>query len=50
VGSPFGILTYPDGRVGVIHRSAWKKNSANFAITEFSEVRHKSSEKIRSPS
>ena len=39
VGSPFGILTYPVGRVGVIHRSAWKVNSANFAMTEFSEVR-----------
>ena len=23
-----------------IHRSAWKENSANFAITEFYEVRH----------
>jgi hypothetical protein len=23
----------------LIHRSAWKGNSANFAITEFSEVR-----------
>ncbi len=23
----------------LIHRSAWKKNSANFALTEFSEVR-----------
>jgi hypothetical protein len=22
----------------LIHRSAWKRNSANFAITEFSEV------------
>jgi hypothetical protein len=22
VGPPFGILTYPDGRVGVIHPSA----------------------------
>jgi hypothetical protein len=31
VGPPFGILTYPDGRVGVIHRSAWKWNSAKFA-------------------
>jgi hypothetical protein len=27
VGSPFGILTYPVGRVGVIHRSAWNTNS-----------------------
>jgi hypothetical protein len=25
--------------VWLIHRSAWKKNSANFAFTEFSEVR-----------
>jgi hypothetical protein len=32
VGSPFGILTYPDGRVGVIHRSAWKKNSRKFTV------------------
>jgi hypothetical protein len=24
VGPPFGILTYPDGRVGVIHPSAWR--------------------------
>jgi hypothetical protein len=32
VGSPFGILTYPDGRVGVIHRSAWNKNSPKFAV------------------
>jgi hypothetical protein len=24
VGLPFGILTYPVGRVGVIHQSAWK--------------------------
>src|SRR5215204_1825387 len=39
LGPPFGILTYPVGRVGVIHRSAWKWNSANFALTEFSEVR-----------
>ena len=39
VGLPFGILTYPVGRVGVIHASAWKVNSANFAITEFCEVR-----------
>ena len=39
VGPPFGILTYPGGRVAVIHRSAWKKNSANFALTEFTEVR-----------
>jgi hypothetical protein len=23
---------------GVIHRSAWKENSANFALTEISEV------------
>jgi hypothetical protein len=39
VGPPFGILTYPDGRVGVIHPSAWKGNSTKFAGTEFSEVR-----------
>src|SRR5215207_519060 len=30
VGPPFGILTYPVGRVGVIHWSAWKGNSAKF--------------------
>jgi hypothetical protein len=33
VGPPFGILTYPDGRVGVIHRSAWKWNSPKFTFT-----------------
>jgi hypothetical protein len=38
VGPPFGILTYPDGRVGVIQPSAWNKNSANFALPNFSEV------------
>ena len=27
VGSPFGILTYPVGRVGVIHLSARNTNS-----------------------
>src|SRR5215208_7562908 len=32
VGPPFGILTYPDGRVGVIHPSAWKANSQKFAL------------------
>src|SRR5215213_4947707 len=31
VGPPFGILTYPVGRVGVIHPSAWKGNSQKFA-------------------
>ena len=36
---PFGILTYPDGRVDVIHRSAWNRSSAKFAKTEFYEVR-----------
>jgi hypothetical protein len=36
---PFGVLVYPDGRVGVIHRSAWKGNSRDFAQTAFSEVR-----------
>ena len=25
--------------LALIHRSAWKKNSANFAVTEFGEVR-----------
>src|SRR5215210_4091526 len=30
---------YLDGRVGIIHRSACKVNSANFRFTEFSEVR-----------
>ena len=30
VGPPFGILTYPNGRVGVIHRSAWNRNSPKF--------------------
>jgi hypothetical protein len=41
VGPSFGILTYPVGRVGVIHQSAWKWNSPkfNFRFTEFSEVR-----------
>ena len=24
-----------------IHRSAWNRNSANFAVTEFAEVSHK---------
>jgi hypothetical protein len=27
-GSALGILTYPVGRVGVIHPSAWNRNSA----------------------
>jgi hypothetical protein len=31
VGPPFRILTYPIGRVGVIHPSAWKENSPKFA-------------------
>src|SRR5215208_6426453 len=30
----------------VIHPSAWKWNSANFAITEFSEVRQESCTKL----
>jgi hypothetical protein len=30
VGPPFGILTYPVGRVGVIHPSAWKGHSQKF--------------------
>jgi hypothetical protein len=38
-GSALGILTYPVGRVGVIHPSAWNRNSANFAFWGFSEVR-----------
>jgi hypothetical protein len=37
-GSALGILTYPVGRVGVIHPSAWNRNSANFAFWAFSEV------------
>jgi len=38
-------LTSPAKEVSIgsgstIHRSAWKRNSRNFAITEFYEVRH----------
>jgi hypothetical protein len=32
VGVPFGNLTYPDGRVGVIHPSAWNGDSRKFRI------------------
>jgi hypothetical protein len=28
-----------------MHRSAWKRNSANFAVTEFYEVRKESCKK-----
>jgi hypothetical protein len=38
VGPPYGILTYPDGRVGVIHPSAWKWNSTKFERRGFSEL------------
>jgi hypothetical protein len=31
------VLNHPT--MGLIHRSAWKENSANFAMTEFSEGR-----------
>jgi hypothetical protein len=34
-----GRAKYPAILLAPIHRSAWKKNSANFAFTEFSEVR-----------
>jgi hypothetical protein len=33
---PYGVLCLCQS---FIHRSAWKGNSANFALTEFSEVR-----------
>ena len=33
IGAPALLLT-------LIHRSTWKENSANFALTEFSEVRN----------
>jgi hypothetical protein len=35
VGPPFGILTYPDGRVGVIHRSAWRNCLENRDSLQF---------------
>jgi hypothetical protein len=35
VGPPFGLLTYPIGRVDAIRRSAWKVKSPKFAGTEF---------------
>jgi hypothetical protein len=36
------LLVYKESETGLvvlIHPSAWKENSANFAVTEFSEVR-----------
>jgi hypothetical protein len=40
---PPGGISYIGCRL--IHRSAWKGKSANFAITEFSEVRSQKAEK-----
>jgi hypothetical protein len=31
----------------VIHPSSWKRNSANFVLTEFSEVRFKGISEVR---
>src|SRR5215208_3209365 len=44
VGPPFGILTYPVGRVGVIHPSAWNRYSAKFTCTILHRTPSKSPE------
>jgi hypothetical protein len=44
LGTSSGVPGFP---LTLIHPSAWKWNSANFALTEFSEVRKESCDKYR---